>query len=141
MGWRGFGFVHRSRTLFCRAAPNPNIAIRHFFIAVCDQARRAFLCLPTWVHAGEREQRREELEDAKHTVDAARSRCVSLGTRVRESRHLESSAGALARLVSWSVCRVGERIRSRPVWSQHCWKPNPLRVLPCVLHLSRAFLT
>jgi hypothetical protein len=23
MGWRGFGFVHRSRTLFCRAVPNP----------------------------------------------------------------------------------------------------------------------
>ena len=26
MGWRGFGFVHRSRTISCRAVPNPNIA-------------------------------------------------------------------------------------------------------------------
>ena len=34
MGWRGFGFVHHSRTLFCRAVPNPNITIRNFFVAV-----------------------------------------------------------------------------------------------------------
>jgi hypothetical protein len=34
MGWRGFGFVHRSRTLFCRAVPNLSITIRNFFIAV-----------------------------------------------------------------------------------------------------------
>jgi hypothetical protein len=34
LGWRGFGFVHHSRTLFCRAVPNPNITIRNFFIAV-----------------------------------------------------------------------------------------------------------
>jgi hypothetical protein len=33
MGWRGFGFVHHSRTVFC-AVPNPNITIRNFFIAV-----------------------------------------------------------------------------------------------------------
>jgi hypothetical protein len=35
MGWRGFGFVHRSRTIFCRAVPNLSITIRNFFIAVC----------------------------------------------------------------------------------------------------------
>jgi hypothetical protein len=34
MGWRGFGFVHHSRTLFCRAVPNLSITIRNFFIAV-----------------------------------------------------------------------------------------------------------
>ena len=34
MGWRGFGFVHRSRTIFCRAVPNLSITIRNFFIAV-----------------------------------------------------------------------------------------------------------
>jgi hypothetical protein len=34
MAWRGFGFVHRSRTLFCRAVPNPNITIRNFCISV-----------------------------------------------------------------------------------------------------------
>jgi hypothetical protein len=34
MAWRGFGFVHRSRTLFCRAVPNLSITIRNFFIAV-----------------------------------------------------------------------------------------------------------
>jgi hypothetical protein len=28
------GFVHRSRTLFCRPAPNPNATIRNFFTAV-----------------------------------------------------------------------------------------------------------
>jgi hypothetical protein len=33
MGWRGFGFVHHSRTVFCRAAPNPNLTIRDFRIA------------------------------------------------------------------------------------------------------------
>ena len=37
MRWRGFGFVHRSRTLFCRAVPNPNLTIRNFFIAVKQQ--------------------------------------------------------------------------------------------------------
>jgi hypothetical protein len=34
MCWRGFGFVHRSRTLFCRAVPNLSITIRNFCIAV-----------------------------------------------------------------------------------------------------------
>jgi hypothetical protein len=29
-----FGFVHDSRTLFCRDVPNPSITIRNFFIAV-----------------------------------------------------------------------------------------------------------
>jgi hypothetical protein len=33
MDWRGFGFVHHSRTIFCRAVPNPNLTIRNFFIA------------------------------------------------------------------------------------------------------------
>jgi hypothetical protein len=33
MGWRGFGFGHHSRTIFCRAVPNPNLTIRNFFIA------------------------------------------------------------------------------------------------------------
>jgi hypothetical protein len=40
MGWRGFGFVYHSRTLFCRAAPNPNITIRNFFIAARWPRRR-----------------------------------------------------------------------------------------------------
>jgi hypothetical protein len=40
MGWRGFGFVYRSRTLFCRAVPNPNITIRNFFIAVPHPKRK-----------------------------------------------------------------------------------------------------
>ena len=39
MGWRGFGFVRRSRTLFCRAVPNPNLTIRHFFVAGWTAAR------------------------------------------------------------------------------------------------------
>jgi hypothetical protein len=34
MGWRGFGFVHHSRTVFCRAVSNPDLTIRHFCIAV-----------------------------------------------------------------------------------------------------------
>ena len=38
MGWRGFGFVHQSRTIFCRAVPNLSITIRNFFIAVLDPA-------------------------------------------------------------------------------------------------------
>jgi hypothetical protein len=38
MGWRGFGFVHRSRTIFCRAVPNLSITIRNFFVAVCTSA-------------------------------------------------------------------------------------------------------
>jgi hypothetical protein len=28
------GFVHRSRAIFCRAAPNPNVTIRNLCIAV-----------------------------------------------------------------------------------------------------------
>jgi hypothetical protein len=39
MGWRGFGFVHHSRTIFCRAVPNPNITIRNFSIAVWRRVR------------------------------------------------------------------------------------------------------
>jgi hypothetical protein len=31
---KGFIFVYQSRTIFCRAAPNPNITIRNFLIAV-----------------------------------------------------------------------------------------------------------
>jgi hypothetical protein len=31
---RGLGFVHHSRTIFCRAVPNPNITIRNFCNAV-----------------------------------------------------------------------------------------------------------
>jgi hypothetical protein len=41
MGWRGFGFVHHSRTIFCRAVPNPDITIRKFCIAVPPWARKA----------------------------------------------------------------------------------------------------
>jgi hypothetical protein len=37
MGWRGFGFVRHSRTLFCHAVPNPNITIRNFCIAVAGR--------------------------------------------------------------------------------------------------------
>ena len=40
MGWRGFGFVYHSRTIFCRAVPNPNLTIRNFFIAVGGQPPR-----------------------------------------------------------------------------------------------------
>lgn len=53
--------------------------------AKCDVARNAFLSLPKWVDAGEREERKEELEDAKHTVDAARSRCDRSSPNPRES--------------------------------------------------------
>jgi hypothetical protein len=31
---RGFGFAHHSRTIFCRAVPNPSDTIRHFCIGV-----------------------------------------------------------------------------------------------------------
>jgi hypothetical protein len=46
MGWRGFGFVHPSRTIFCRAVPNPYLTIRNFFIAVARawRARRTSRC-------------------------------------------------------------------------------------------------
>jgi hypothetical protein len=30
----GLGFVHRSRTILCRAVPNPNVTIRNFCIAL-----------------------------------------------------------------------------------------------------------
>jgi hypothetical protein len=43
MCWRGFGFVHHSRTSFCRAVPNPNITIRNFFIAEGPHALQGFL--------------------------------------------------------------------------------------------------
>ena len=38
MGWRGFGFFHHSRTVFCRAVPNANLTIRNFFVAVPQAA-------------------------------------------------------------------------------------------------------
>jgi hypothetical protein len=31
---RDFGFFYRSRTIFCRAVPNPNITIRNFFVSL-----------------------------------------------------------------------------------------------------------
>jgi hypothetical protein len=34
MGWRGFGLVHHSRTIFSRAVPNLSITSRNFSIAV-----------------------------------------------------------------------------------------------------------
>ena len=37
------GFVHRSRTVFCRAVPNLRLTIRNFCIAVCRQPQ---LCSP-----------------------------------------------------------------------------------------------
>jgi hypothetical protein len=44
MGWRGFGFVHHSRTRFYHEVPNLSITIRNFFIAVPPRvARRARL--------------------------------------------------------------------------------------------------
>ena len=47
MGWRGFGFVHHSRAIFCRAVPNPNITIRNFFIAVqCYESHQTNHCPP-----------------------------------------------------------------------------------------------
>ena len=38
MDWRGFGFVHHSRSIFCRAVPNPSLTIRNFFVAVPGRA-------------------------------------------------------------------------------------------------------
>jgi hypothetical protein len=54
MGWRGFGFVHRSRTIFCRAVPNPNLTIRNFFHR-CRAMRRS---------DAEEEEEEEEEEEA-----------------------------------------------------------------------------
>jgi hypothetical protein len=59
MGWGGFGFVHHSRTLFCRAVPSPNLTIRNFCIAVSLQVgelhvtgfvRGGALCADQLVH-------------------------------------------------------------------------------------------
>ena len=47
---RGFGFVHHSRTVFCRAVPNPNITIRNFFIAV-RQVRKELAYALAWSRA------------------------------------------------------------------------------------------
>jgi hypothetical protein len=59
MGWRGFGFVHCSRTSFCRAVPNPNITIRNFFIAVRwgvgDGRGRQFFFRVVWMPFSHRE--------------------------------------------------------------------------------------
>jgi hypothetical protein len=33
---RGLGFLHRSRTIFCRPVPNLNVTIRNCCIAVCS---------------------------------------------------------------------------------------------------------
>jgi hypothetical protein len=37
---KGLGFVHHSRSLFCRAVPNPSITIRDFSITVRRRVRR-----------------------------------------------------------------------------------------------------
>jgi hypothetical protein len=47
MSWRGFGFVHHSRTLFCRGVPNPNVTIRNFLIAV-RQAMGLGCCMASY---------------------------------------------------------------------------------------------
>jgi hypothetical protein len=52
MGWRGFGFVHRSRTVFCRAVPNLSITIRNCFIAVPQQPSHSGRRSLRWASAG-----------------------------------------------------------------------------------------
>jgi hypothetical protein len=51
MDWRGFGFVHHSRAIFCRAVPNPNLTIRDFSIAVSGEAGECqFDFSGDWLH-------------------------------------------------------------------------------------------
>jgi hypothetical protein len=44
MRWRGFGFVHHSRTIFCHAVPNLSITIRNISIAVPRRTQRQWPC-------------------------------------------------------------------------------------------------
>jgi hypothetical protein len=52
MVWKGFGFVHHSRTSYCSAVPNPNTTIRNLFIAVPrGHGERSGECRSVGVHA------------------------------------------------------------------------------------------
>ena len=73
MGWRGFGFVHHSRTIFCRAAPNPNITFATFASPYLAQALQAAAA------AAEAEPRRGAC-GACHKIKVARD---VLSTKVR----------------------------------------------------------
>jgi hypothetical protein len=51
MYWRGFGFVHHSRSIFCHQVPNPNLTIRNFSIAVSGEAGECqFDFSDEWLH-------------------------------------------------------------------------------------------
>jgi hypothetical protein len=101
---RGFGFVHHSRTRFCRAVPNPNLTIRNFLIAVAHQSlsgKRArsrrrtksksrgpapacdALDVSAWTETPWRDERGERRCRVRHTCDAV------YDTRVMRTRLLE----------------------------------------------------
>jgi hypothetical protein len=64
MDWRGFGFVHHSRTLFCRAVPNPNLTIRKLL------HRRTAAPPWTWIAQGAVVGRRVAAAAERHPVVA-----------------------------------------------------------------------
>jgi hypothetical protein len=118
MSWRGFGFVHRSRTLFCRAVPNPNVTIRNFFIAARERdAPRAQLLL----HVQAAHQRHRLEQDRVHGV-----------VLVHVLRHLRVPQHALQQLrpppppsnsdvsllprVGWTVTKRANQTRSGFEW-------------------------
>lgn len=60
--------------------------------AECDAARAAFLGLPRWVADSERQVHKEDLEDAKHTLDAARARRDALPPTPPQNTHPRTPA-------------------------------------------------
>ena len=107
MGWRGFGFVHHSRTVFCRAVPNLRITIRNFFIAVLRFVSAAQVRLPA---DGLRRHRLRWKE--KNT---SRSACV------RDARR------AIARARVEVGASVKNKMRNRSIYRGYDCEPAELR--------------
>jgi hypothetical protein len=107
MGWRGFGFVHRSRTVFCRAVPNPNLTIRNCCIAV-QRAERTGRGNSLVERAAQVERQQEQqfahrANKLLQQLDAQESKRVAMGLRAAQQTREHSVRGPLFSL--WRLQR------------------------------------
>ena len=110
---KGFGFVHHSRTICCRAVPNPHLTIRDFFTAVAPGRLRRAL------------RRHQVIGDVlRRGVEAAQSGEVAEG-EVRDGVQLVHEAAVHALCVCvcvqfLRVSRLRETAGRRAAWRWHC---------------------
>jgi hypothetical protein len=107
MGWRGFGFVHHSRTVFGRAVPNPNITIRNFSSPYVHEHARG---VQRWKRFANRNAQGLARGDGKWPLNDGQVPNVR-GVRVHVSR--QSCRGESAGVAKWSRERSPTRNPTR----------------------------